>query len=144
MVIAVPVLAFFYLIAIYLPQMRTQNDNFPYRKIDRSEWRDFEKKAFRADSEVQLLRNLLAFAGSEGEYRGTIKQSIDTNGNLVTIIRDDYVPDDSIGTQEQKFISKRVNGSYEVVEYSRRGSCKRDLSFLSFFIEPLWTDHPCP
>lgn len=126
--------------------LNVKNASFPYTPQDTSNWNEDFKKDFVADSEIKLLKNLLSFAGSEGEFRGSIHQYQDGNNDLIIVIRDDYTGDDSVGPIEQRFVARRESGKVRVIEYGRRISCWRSFSstFLSLFLaDPLWQTGPC-
>jgi hypothetical protein len=139
---------FFVLLAIcYIPVMKIKNDNFPFTKVDTSSWNPDLLKEFEAPTEVGLLQNLMSFQGSDGDFSGTIRQyseGFDNDRKLIILIHNDYTGDDSMGPFENKYTVKNINGKYKVIDFSNRYSCDRDLSFLSFFINPIWTNHACP
>lgn len=134
------------LIFLSVISLNIKNASFPYALQDTSSWNEDFKKDFVASSEINLLKNLLSFAGSEGEFRGSIHQYQDGNNDLIIVIRDDYVPDDSVGPTERRFVARHENGKVRVIEYGRRISCWRSFSgtFLSLFLaDPLWQTGPC-
>lgn len=102
---------------------------------------------FIAYSEIEMLRNLSYFAGSEGNFDGTITQEKLHNGDIQVIIRDKYVPDDSVGIREQRFVATKQNDKLVVIQYFKRHSCHRYphiwQEMLTIFINPLWTKESC-
>lgn len=98
-------------------------------------------------TQMELLRNLLYFAGSEGDFGGRITQERQWNGDLVITILDLYVPDDSVGPQEQRFVATKKENGYVVTEYYVRSSCHRYPNLwqelLYMFVNPLWTTSNC-
>jgi hypothetical protein len=63
LIIAVPFLAFFYFATIYIPQMRTKNDNFPFTKVDYSSWDPSLRSKFEAKSEFNFYKIFFLFRG---------------------------------------------------------------------------------
>jgi hypothetical protein len=145
--VVLAILLFFFLMFNYIQAMKVKNDNFPFTKVDTSSWNPLFQKSFEGSTEVDLLRNLLTFQGSDGDFSGTIRQyheGYDNDRVLVILVRNNYSGDDAMGPFENKYVAKYQNNKYKVIEFSSRHSCSRDLSFLSFFIDPIWTNHACP
>ncbi len=90
-----------------------------YEKVDFSKWNDEAKAHLKGKTETGLLKNIISFAGSEGEFRGTIKQYRSGN-QLVIEMHEDYIPDDSITSLDKRFVAEKKNDGFEVIEYSQK------------------------
>lgn len=127
--------------------VKYNNNRTPFKKIDLNSLTPASKEHLRGESQIELARNILFFAGSEGDFAGSIQQFRLKNGDILIILKDDYVPDDSIGPSESRFLFKEQNNSYIISEYSIRNSCHRyptiwqELFYI--FISPLWTEGNC-
>lgn len=134
--IAIPIL---FLIVLLAGNIEYYFTNYGFEEIDTSVMNDSVKADLEGDSEADLTRNLMSFAGSEGDFVGSVKTfRFREKNEYVVVIRNDYVPDDSVSTTELRFTARRNNdGSYQVIKYERRAECS-DISLLGFFTSPAW------
>lgn len=86
-----------------------------YEKVDFSRWNEEAKSHLKGKTEVDLLRNITRFVGSEGDFRGTIKQYRSGN-QLIIEVHEDYIPDDSITSIDERYIAEKRNDAYEVID----------------------------
>jgi hypothetical protein len=142
--IIIPVFLFFIGFLLFV---NSYLNSYGFEKQDLYILKENSNDYLSGTSPLDLKEKLMFFAGSEGKFEGKVTQ-FEKGLILTTTIRDDYIPDDSLGTLEKQFIAeKNTNGIYEVTEYYTRHSCKRypskSMDALSKFIYPLWTKKPC-